>query len=152
MPGICTSSRMHAKSMLENPLQRFLPRVARDQRLSERLENGFEREQVLGAVVDEQELDALVCHASLPATIFATRAAELQSAAAASVSSGRTSAAGRRGSQPAGMIGLSAVFGSCTMRESATLHDVRQSTRAVFIRSRQHDTDRRRSISVGGRR
>ena len=57
--GIWTSSRMHAKSSSSSSFSAAVARGDRDEPVPERLEDRLEREQVLLAVVDEQDVRAL---------------------------------------------------------------------------------------------
>ena len=58
MPGIWTSSRITANSSCSSRRSASSPESARTSSCAERLEDRLEREQVLGPVVDEQELRA----------------------------------------------------------------------------------------------
>ena len=66
MPGMLTSSRMTANSVLQHLAQRLLARARADQVLAEVLEHGPEDEQLLRQVVDDQDVGPLAVGRSSP--------------------------------------------------------------------------------------
>ena len=131
----------------ENLLQRLRPGVGANQNLAERLEDRLEREKVLGAIVDEEEVDALVTHTAFLAPTFA-RSRLSSISLGANASSGSTSAVrncfygGNRHDRNLSRLRI--------LHQSAPtpLHDVGKTARAIFVRSGEHDSNRPRSVRV----
>ena len=59
MPGMLTSSRTTANSLLQEAAQRLAPRRRRQDVLVQVGQDGREREQLAGVVVDHEDVDAV---------------------------------------------------------------------------------------------
>ena len=134
-PGIWTSSRMNAKSWWSSSRSASSPERRADEVLAERLEDRLEREQVLRAVVDEQDVDDrlrahVVSHPSRrPARRAGRRGTGRSPRAARTASAGR---GGERGGRH--LVPLGASPGPARSRRRRAL-DPREPGRAVGVRA-----------------
>ena len=132
--GICTSSRMQAKSSSRSSFSAAVARGDRDEPMPERLEDRLEREQVLLAVVDEQEARAL---RRSRADLGAEAVEERRDLARAAARRPRTSRRSRRRASCAAPRST----GSCTIATPPQSLILREARCAVLVRTRQHDAD-----------
>jgi hypothetical protein len=102
----------HRELTLEQAAQRVFARLGAHESLPERLEDRLEREQILGPIVDQQDVDLLgVGHRLSECRTLAT-GSEASVAAISAIDSDRAS--GTERSAAAGIVELSAVSGRCT--------------------------------------
>src|SRR6185437_12986866 len=99
---------------LQHAAQRFRAGVGAHQFLAEGFENRLQCQEVLGAVVDEKNVDGVAHTGTVLPTFFFGCSCDSSTRRRAILSSDTTSAVGTARIAASGMIGISAVFGSCT--------------------------------------
>ena len=158
IPGICTSSRMTAKSCSSTWRSASSPELARTSSGAQRLQDGLQRHQVLGPVVHHQDAGpGLRCRGAAvlslmrtPSRQRGTRRPRMAARCGAISSSGSTHASGTALAAERGITRTSAVSGSCTTAWPPASAIAAQPARTVGVGAGEHHADDVHAVHVGG--